>query len=885
MAELWHTLPVKEVLQRLKTSENGLGEDEAEIRLKKYGSNQIKETHKTKPLKIFLEQFKSFLLYILIIAAVISAVIHHWIDFFVILAIILLNAILGFFQQYRAERAIENLKQILVPSARVVRGGKTREIEASLLVPGDVILLNEGDKIQADARIIECSDLEVNEAVLTGESMPAGKVTSEIKDSVAISERHNMLFLGTMVARGNAKAIVTTTGMLTEFGKIATLLQEPSAQITPLQKKIDVMSKQLGVAALLFMVIIFLLGIKFGEQLMTMFFTSISLAVAAIPEGLPAVITLCLAFAVKRMARVRVLIRKLPAAETLGRVTVICSDKTGTITREELHVTKIFCNNKSAHISKSLIDFLNNNEEARLLLKIGCLSSNARFEVTETETGLKEYFVGGDYTERALVRLSREFGFNREVLTNAEPRVKEFPFSSERKIMSIIRKARGQRLVSYVKGSPEAVINNCTKEMADWKVIDLTDDSKKKLIKEYERMASEALRVLAFAFKFLPAYKEGRVTREDAENGLIFVGFQCLFDAPREEVREAIEKCENAGIAVKMITGDSITTAKAVARQIGLDGEAIEGREIRRMSDEELKRRIGGIAVFARVDPEDKVRVIRVLNDMGETVAATGDGVNDAPALKKADIGIAMGIRGSDVTRDVADIVLMDDHFASIVKGVEEGRHIYDNIKRFTYFLLSSNIAEIMMIFFAIILGSRLGWKEILPLLPLQLLWVNFATDGIIALGLSVEKLERNIMNRKPESADIITPNAFFALLFISALLTMPILILFSIYQADVIKAQTVAFTALVFFEGFNAFNFSSFTTPLHKRKKNFVLIGAVLLTFLFQLLLIYVAPFQKIFHTVSIPSSELFLILALSSSIFVGGELFKTLKDIFRVK
>ncbi len=884
MADLWHTLPVKDVFQRLKTSEKGLSEEEALRRLEEHGLNRIIETHRIKPLRIFIEQFKSFLVYILVIAAIISATIQHWIDFFAICAIILINAFLGFIQQYRAERAIQALKQMLMPAARVMRGGRIREIDASTLAQGDLIILNEGDKVQADARIIECSDFEVNEAVLTGESMPVKKSVGEIKDSIAIGERHNMVFLGTIVAMGNARAIVTATGMHTEFGKIATLLQEPSLQITPLQKRLDVMSRQMGTAALFFMVLIFLLGVKFGKEMSEMFFTSISLAVAAIPEGLPAVITICLAFAVKRMAKAKVLIRKLPAAETLGRVTVICSDKTGTITREELHVTRIFCNNKSAHAGKSLIDFLNKNEEARLLLKIGCLSSNARFEVTETESGLKEYFVGGDYTERALVRLAREFGFNREVLTGAEPRIKEFPFSSERKIMSIVRRAIGQRLVSYVKGSPEVVISRCSKQMINGKIIELTNDGKKKLIGEYERMASEALRVLAFGLKFLPAYKEERITKDDAENGLIFVGFQCLFDAPREEVKEAIERCRMAGISVKMITGDSLITAKAVAKQIGLEGNAIEGREIRGMSDEELKTRIYEASVFARVDPEDKVRIISILKEAGETIAATGDGVNDAPALKRADIGIAMGIRGSDVTRDVADIVLMDDHFASIVRGVEGGRHIYDNIKRFTYFLLSSNLAEIMIIFFAIMIGARFGWQEILPLLPLQLLWINLVTDGIIALGLSVGKPEHNIMGRKPESTEILTTKTSFVLLFVSLMITIPILILFWIYQADVIKAQTIAFTALVFFEGFNAFNFSSFAMPVYKRKKNVLLILLVALSFLLQLLLIYAPPFQKVFHTTSISKIELFLIFVLSSSIFIGGEIFKTLKQFFKI-
>lgn len=875
MAELWHTLSTEEVFKKLKTSEKGLSEEEAEIRLKEYGLNRIKEVHKISPFKIFLEQLNSLLIYLLFAAALVSAFISHWLDSFLILAVVFINAFFGFIQQYRAERAINSLKQMLIPTARVMRQGRVEEIPAELLVPGDILTLNEGDKIMADARLFYAEQMQTNEAILTGESMPADKVMHEIRDSVAIGDRINMVFLGTNVERGTAKAVVTATGMATEFGRIALMVQQPKGGPTPLQQKLNLFSKQLGMTTIIIMLVLLLIGILAGIGKFEMFLTSVSLAVAAIPEGLPAVITLCLAFAVKRMLKVKALIRKLPAAETLGRVTVICSDKTGTITREELKVVKVLYNSKIVPVNNQFLSHLENSAEARLLLKIGCMSSNARLEISKHEDGTEKEYLIGDGTEKALLRTAKDFGFNKESLTHAEPRIKEFAFSSERKMMSIIRRGKDQRIVSYAKGSPEVILQRCNRWLINGQIKNLDEETKNHLLREYSIMAAEALRVIAFAYKFLPPYKEN-VSGQEAEYGLIFVGFQGIFDAPREEVKEAIEKCEKAGIAVKMITGDSLVTAKAVARQIGLKGEAIDGRTLKNMNDTELLNRIEKIAIFARVDPADKVRVISILKQKNEIVASTGDGINDAPALKKADIGIAMGVRGSDVTREVADIVLLDDHFATIVRAVEEGRRVYDNIKKFTYYMLSTNIAEIFIVFFALLLGIKLGWQTLLPLVPLQILWVNLVSDSIIAISISRSPAEKDIMHRNPERMNIVTWKVLLLLLSIAVFITAVTLTFFARYIAEPLKAQTVAFTMLVLFEGFNAFNFSSFAQPAHRRKKNYLLIVAVLVTFLLQLALIYLPFMQEAFHTTALTLQELIWLGMASVSILVMGELYK---------
>ncbi|MFH1249081.1 MAG: cation-translocating P-type ATPase [archaeon] len=871
--ENWHELDAKEVFSKLNSSPDvGLSEKAAEERLKQYGYNQLQEASKINPLKMFLEQFNSFLVYILLSAVVVLGFLQEWLDFFVILIVILFNAILGFIQQYRAEKAIAELKKLLVQKASVMRDGKVKEIDISLIVPGDIVIIGEGGRIPADARIFELNDFEVNEAILTGESSPVEKTIEPVSEMAGVADRKDMVFLGTTAAKGSCRAIVTGTGMLTEFGKIAKLLQEPKTELTPLQKKLDTMSKQLGITVLAMIVILFIVGVIDGISMFDMFLTAVSLAVAAIPEGLVAVITLCLAFAVKRMSKAKALIRKLPAAETLGRVTVICSDKTGTITREELVVSQLYCNNETINAGKDFANYLKDNEEANLLLKAACLSSSSRYYIEKDENGNEKESFAGDYTEKALIRFAYQNGFLKSDLAKSASRIKEFPFSSQRKRMSVIRKVEDKH-IAYVKGSPEIILERCSKEIVKGDLKELTDERKKEIRKSFEAMASDALRVLAFAYKEV---NSDNLSEEHSESDLVFIGLQGMYDAPREEVKEAVKKCMESGIAIKMLTGDSLLTAKAVAKQIGLQGSAIEGKNIKGMSDEELSRIIDKTSIFARIDPEDKVRVASLLRKMGHIVAMTGDGVNDAPALKKADIGVAMGVRGSDVTRDVADIILLDDNFASIVKAVGEGRRVYDNIKKFTYYMISTNFAEVLIVFIAMIIAARLGWETALPLLPIQILWINLVTDGVIAITLSLGKAEADVMKRKPENMSIITPSITWILLGIALFITIPTLIMFSYYHTDAAKAQTIAFTMLVFFEGFNAFNFASLKTSFFKQKMNIALVLAVILTFALQLVLIYATPLHAAFGTTFLSLNELLLIILITSSVFILGEAVK---------
>lgn len=876
MAELWHALSTDEVLKRLKTQKAGLSETEASIRLKSYGENKLKEVHKINPSVIFLKQFNSVLIYILLAAAFISGFMKHWLDFYIILAVVLLNALLGFIQHYKAEKSIQKLKQLLVPEVKVIREGKLKKISATRIVPGDLLVLNEGDKIMADARIIEAENLQTNEAVLTGESMPQDKNTQALKEDVSLGDRSNTIYTGTTVVRGNAQAMVTSTGMSTEFGRIASSVQRIKPEKTPLQKKLDRFAKQLGIAVLALVSIIFIFGILFGRDMLEMFFTSVSLAVAAVPEGLPAVITICLAITVQRMLKVKSLIRKLPAAESLGRVTVICTDKTGTITSEEMQVTDIYCNNnflKLGDLQNKKIN-LGGQQELKMLLKTGCLCNNARMESKETAGGKEDYIIG-DPTEKALLVSAKLFGLDKKELTEAEHRIKEFSFTSTRKLMSIARKT-GKGVISYVKGAPDVIIERCSYELRDGKIVKLSRARKAELLAVYEKMASRALRVLGFAFRKLPSYAAIQFTQETAENNMVFLGFQGMFDPPRPEVKEAVRRCNEAGIRVVMVTGDAALTARAVAEQIGLSGKLVTGKEFEEFSEDRLKDVVRETAIFARVKPEDKLKIVEALKQTGEIVAVTGDGVNDAPALKRADIGVAMGIRGSDVARDVSDIVLLDDNFASIVRAVKEGRRVFDNIKKFTYYLLSSNFAEILIILFALIMGFEFGWAALLPLLPIQILWINLISDGLVALPLSTEEAEANIMLRKPEQLEILTKNALLMLAGISILICLGTLLLFKSALPDVIRAQTIAFTAIVLFEDFNAFNFRSFKQPLLKLKSNTWLMIAVLGTLILQILIVHTPLLQTLFHTTSLSLIDWGSIILASSSILIIGELIK---------
>jgi len=733
-----HSKTKEEILKEFNTSNKGLSKKEAQKRLLKHGKNVLKKTHKLNPVKILFEQFKSFLIYILLIAVTISFLIGNLIDAIVILAIVILNASIGFFQQYRAEKALIGLRSMLVPTSVVIRDGKHKKIPSSEIVPGDLLIFESGDKINADCRIIESENLQTNEAVLTGESMPVNKFDEKLPLETILAERLNMLYTGTQITRGSAKAVVVATGMNSEFGKIATELQEIKIQKTPIQKRLDKFSKQLGFIVLGLVLIIMFLGFLEHFDKLEMFMTSIALAVSAIPEGLPAALAVSFAISSVFMSKKNVIIRKLPAVESLGSVTVICSDKTGTLTEEKMYVQEIFTNGKSLLKKENKI-LLNNkqvdlttNKEFIQLIKTSILCNDAHFE--KLESG--EYSFTGDSTEEALIRLALDLNISKKKLTEDEPKIKEFEFDSNRKMMSILRKF-GKNNVLYSKGAPEKIISKSSFEIVNGQIRKLSEKRKKQLINESEKMEERALRVLGFA------YKNFSEKSKVEEKGLVFLGFMGMIDPPRKEVKDAIQLTRSAGIKVKIITGDSVLTAKAIAMQIGIKGEIMTGAELEKISEGELGKVIDRISIFARTNPQQKLKIVKVLQENKEIVAVTGDGINDVLALKSADVGIAMGQRGTEVARDVSDVVLIDDNFASIVDGIKEGRKTYDNIKKFTKYLLAVNFSEILLIM------TILFMKMPLPLIPLQILWINLITDSFPALTMVFEK-EENVMKTKP---------------------------------------------------------------------------------------------------------------------------------------
>jgi len=791
----WHAVKKEAVFKELVTSENGLSEKEAQLRLARDGKNVIKEEEKLNSVKIFLLQFKSWLVYILLFSIVISIVIKHYLDASVIGAIVVLNATIGFVQQYKAEKSVKELKKLLVLKAKVLRDNTLKVINAEDIVVGDILLLRQGDKIPADCRIFKIENLEVNEAVLTGESLAIEKTDEVLKEKTILAERKNMLYAGTHVERGNCRAIVVAIGMNTEFGKIAGMLEKIEDESTPMQNKLDKFAKKISFFVLGLVALLFGIGVLFGYEIYQMLLTSIAVAISAIPEGLPAVITIGLAFASKRMSYRKVIIKRLSAAESLGSVSVICTDKTGTITEGKMEVVQIYCTERNFEKKENSL-FLDNKKidiqkekDLNELIKTSILCNNARFEDKNEK---ERYEIIGDSTESSLLLNSLSLGFNKKLLTEKEKRVKEFPFSSERKMMSIIRENKEK--IVYSKGAPEMIMKRCSYELFNGRKVRLTDSKKEQLMKEAEKMQKASLRVLAFASK---PYKE----REDAEKNLVFLGFIAMQDPPRKEVRNAVALCKKAGIKVKMITGDSGITAMAVAKQVGIFGEMIDGRRLDFMTDEELLRRIEEIGIFSRIEPKQKLRIVEMLKMKGENVAVTGDGVNDALALKKADVGVAMGMRGSDVSREVADMILTNDDFASIVGAVEEGRTVYDNIKKVTKFLLAINFSELLLIVFSIFLNLPL------PILPLQLLWMNLVTDSIPAIAITKEKGE-NVMNEKPRKEKNILDKILLFIILAGAVTLAAELSIFllTLNKYDISQVRTMVVTGDILFELFFVF-------------------------------------------------------------------------------
>jgi Ca2+-transporting ATPase len=769
LSETWHAKQIEETFSSLGTSPNGINSQEAKDRLAQYGPNKLVERGGISPLKIFLGQFKDVFVLMLLAAIAISllitfskaaaATIEDYADTITIGVIVALNAVVGFVQEYRSEKAIEAMKKLTAPKARVIRDGKEAIIPAEEVVPGDILLLESGDRIAADARLLEAVDLKTDEAVLTGESTPVDKKTGVIAESTPVGDRKNMVFTATHITYGRGRAVVTATGMITEFGKIAELVQTIEEEETPLKAKLSSFAKKLGILVVVACAVIFVLELidpaRPGE-IIDSFFTAVALAVSAVPEGLPAVVTITLALGARDLAKRNAIIRRLPSAETLGAVTVICSDKTGTLTKGEMTVRKVYVGGEIVdvtgvgyeaegefHGGNSKVN-PKENQDLELLLRGGTLCTNASYDGKS---------IIGDTTEGALIVAAAKAGLLKKDLEKEYPRIHEVPFTSERKMMTTVHERFEGYPLAFVKGAPEIVLSHCTRVLRKGEAKKLTEKDRNAILKLNGEMANQALRVLGVAYKEMAnadpeSFSEDGVDKK-IESQLIFMGLVGMIDPPREEAKSANNLCRQAGIKTAMITGDHQLTAVAVAKEIGMMGKddiALTGEELDKLNDEEFDKVVKNVAVYARVSPEHKLRIVRALKKKGEIVAMTGDGVNDAPALKQSDIGVAMGITGTDVTKEAADMVLADDNFATIVSAVEGGRSIYDNIRKFSFFLMRCNFDELFIIGTFALMGMEL------PLTAGMILWLNLVTDGGPALALTMDPPEKDIMKRPPRN-------------------------------------------------------------------------------------------------------------------------------------
>ena len=857
-----HSLSVEDSLKALNSSANGLSTNEARKRLKKFGLNILKEKNKISKLTIFLNQFKSFIVILLIVATIISTILGENLDALVILIVVIFNAIFGFLQEYKAEKAIEELRKLSNPTVIVLRDNKEVKVPSKELVPGDIIILSTGDKISADCRLLTSISLETQEASLTGESTPVSKNIEIIKNETPIANRKNSVFAGTIIVNGRGKGIIYATGMDTQIGKIAKLLDEVIDEATPLQKRLKKLGQSLGIISLAICFIVFVLLIFTGKHIIESLIISVSLAVAAIPEGLPAVVTISLALGVQRMVRKNSLIRKLPAVETLGCTTIIASDKTGTITKNEMMVERIYVDKKIISVTGSGYDpfgsFLYNKKHFKsssldLLLKTGMLCNDASLKFD------KRYTIFGDPTEGALIVSAEKYGIKKINLDKEYQRINENPFTSEKKRMTTIHKGLRSN-IAFQKGAPEIILGFCSYINENGKIRKITNNDKALILNANEQMALQALRVLGFSYKDVKGKFE--------ERDMVFVGLQGMIDPPRPNVDKQIKKCQQANIEVKMITGDHKNTACAIARQIGLGTRVITGEELDKLDIKIFDSTIINYDIYARVNPEHKIKIVQAFKNKGHVVAVTGDGVNDAPALKNADIGVSMGITGTDVAKEASDMILLDDNFNSVVAAVEEGRGIYDNIQKFVNYLVSSNIAEVLIITLALVIGLPL------PLVAIQLLWLNLVTDGLPALAIGIDPPERNIMKRKPRSLKegLISKKLVIDMILSSIIITIITLLIFSHYlKIDAFKATTIAFTSLVIFELVRLVTIRSFYKLSILANK--WLIIAIISSILLQLLVIY-GPINKYFDTVPLALNDWYLILFCSLIIFLFGRL-----------
>ena len=885
----WYQKTVDEVISGLATdAQAGLTPDEAASRLAQHGPNALETAKKESRVKRFLRQFTEFIILVLIGAAVIAGGLGEWVDAAAIMTIVVLNGVIGFAQDEKAEAVLEALKKLAAPFAKAVRNNETVTIAAAELVPGDVIVIEAGDAIAADCRIISTQSLRIDEASLTGESQAVEKDVGPSAAALPLADRTNMAYMSTHVVYGRGRAVVVATGMKTEMGRLAALIQQVKPEPTPLQKKLAEFGARLVYAAGFICVLIFILGLFHGEPVIEIFLTAVSLAVAAIPEGLPAVVTITLALGVQRMVGRHALVRKLPSVETLGSASVIASDKTGTLTQNQMTVRKIFIPGRplinvsgpgygpKGGFFEPVDEFdPSGNQGLMTALKAAVLSSTAELK----ETGDGGWKVIGDPTEGALLAAASKAGVSRQSALNGLVFVGEAPFDSERKMMTTIYKDDGNWR-SFTKGAPELLVESCGFINDDGVVRPITDDDKKRILKENNELSAAALRVLAIAMRIstepLSAHDIGLL-----ESNLVFLGLTGMLDPPREEVFAAVAKAVSAGITPLMITGDHKVTAVAIAQELGIYNEgdaALTGAELDAINDDELAKRLSHIKVYARVSPEHKLRIVRAWRAKGEIIAMTGDGVNDAPALKEADIGIAMGITGTDVTKEAADMVLTDDNFASIVAAVEEGRGIFANIRKAVHFLLSCNVGEIIVLLVASLVNMPL------PLLPIHILWTNLVTDGLPAIGLAMEPVETGIMDRPPRkrSEGIITRPLLYLMLlqgvFIAACTLAVYVMELYLFEASVDKARTMAFVVLVFCQKFHVYNCRSMFGSVFKVGvfTNGTLNWAVLLIFVSQLLIIYVPALADIFKVTVLGPLDWAIIFAASAQPLVWMEAVK---------
>ena len=913
MEKNWFNKEVGEVEKEFETNiQDGLTANKVEIAREKFGFNELKAKKKKSLIVKFLEQFKDFMIIVLIIAAIVSGVVGYMqgegiTDSIIILIVVIVNAIIGVAQESKAEKSLEALQKLSSHSAKVIRDGNLTVVASKELVPGDVVVLETGDFVPADLRIVEEANLKSQEASLTGESVPVEKSIEAIEEEkVGIGDRTNMLFSSSLITYGRGKGIVVETGMNTEVGKIAGIISETVESETPLQTKLNKLGKTLGLAALAICGVIFLIGLLYGKQPIDMFMTAVSLAVAAIPEGLAAVSTIVLAIGVQRMVKKNAIVKKLPAVETLGSATVICSDKTGTLTQNKMTVKKIFYDGKLIDIENIKEDEIKDDLERLVYISMLC---------NDTKIGENNELTG-DPTETALVDMGFTLDFRPDLFERL-PRVEEIPFDSERKLMTTVHKTLENKYIVYVKGGVDELLSKCNKYINNSKIEEDLENYKKEIQKNNEEMAKSALRVLAMAYKeidHMPTKEE----MQKLESDLIYVGMVGMIDPPRDEAREAVAKCKTAGIKTVMITGDHKITATAIAKDLGIlenEDEAISGSDLEEMSDEDLTKNIRKYSVYARVSPEHKVRIVKAWKANGEIVAMTGDGVNDAPALKTADIGCAMGKVGTDVAKEAADVILTDDNFATVVSAVEEGRRIYDNILKAIQFLLSSNVGEIIVLFLAIlitpVLSNAFGIdvKLIEPLLPIHILWINLVTDSLPALALAVDPAEKNIMNRKPlkQSKGIFTKGMTWRIVYQGIMIGALTLAAFIIGLATPVEnlpvietknaegmvrvlsneevkveiGQTMAFIVLALSELVHVFNIrnnkkSIFKTGIFNNSK---LILAILASSALMFVILLVPQLREIFSIPVLPIGNILEVVGLVFAPIVIVELFKLLK------